>query len=254
MKRSFAMASVFVLLAFGSALAMTGSSIEPSNVTFGDMGDRDNILVIETTTSFLPQAMTELAVDFDYYYGSDFSGLDLSGYAHVFVGMDGGTVEEPSIVNVAAYVGGGGHLHFFGGTCWQPFAIAVDAHLTNNNVNDYCWAISGAPHFTVTDAGHYLAFALPGSYNFSNASAAYYSHRNTDAGAMVAATNGDGYSYLFNKMIGPGNFDWCISSAYESYWTDPGDHDVGLQIVSNMLYLGPTATEEGSWSSLKSLY
>ena len=56
-----------------------------------------------------------------------------------------------------------------------------------------------------------------------------------------------------SKAIGAGNFDWCINSCFEGYWFG-ADYDWGTQVVANMLNFGPTATEDGSWSALKSLY
>lgn len=256
MKRTIAIASMLALFMAGPALGHTGSSVAPSiEQGWFDGQNRESVLLIETSTTFLDQALIDLSVAYDYFAGDDFSGLDLSGYTHVFLGMDGGIVGEPSILNAANFVSNGGFLHFYGGTCWEPFAIAVDAHLVGNDTADYCWAmVGGTPHSTVTDVGHYLANLLPGTYNFADIAATYYATRTTDGGLAVAAVNGDGYNHLFSKSIGAGNFDWCINSAYETYYVNPNDYSWGLQVVSNMLLLGPTATEESSWSSVKALY
>jgi len=256
MKRIIAMASLLVMASFAMALAGTASSVEPSGVSFDQIvGDRDVVLLIETTTTAIDQALNDLGVVYDYFNGGDFSGLDLTPYDHVFLGMDGGLVEEPSIANAANYVNGGGHFHLYGGTCYQPFAIAINTHLVQNDINNYCWTtVGGTPHSTIVDAGHYLATSLPANYNFNDIAATYYQTRTTDAGLAVAAVNGDGYNHLFSKPIGSGNFDWCINSAYESYYLNPNDYNWFKQVISNMLFLGPTATQEGSWSTLKSLY
>jgi len=227
--------------------------IEPGDGAF--FGRDGEILVIETTDTFVPAALDMLGEVYDTFSGADFSAVDLSGYDHVFVCMDGGLIEEASIANVAAFANDGGCLHFFGGTCWQPYAQAMDEYLLANNSDDYCWTVSGAPHSTVTDAGHYLAVGLPASYDFLNTSAAYYSLRSTDGAALVAAVNGDGYDHLLSKDIGEGNFDICINSAYFAYWTEPSDWDWGMQVVANMLTCdGPVATENSSWSSIKAQY
>ena len=72
---------------------------------------------------------------------------------------------------------------------------------------------------------------------------------------MVAAVNGDGYAHLLSKDIGEGTFDICIYEAHEYAWGLPSDSDWGEQVVANMLTCaGPVATENTSWSSIKSLY
>jgi hypothetical protein len=255
MKRIFAMALIMV---FASSFAFASSSSNDiANENLGwiyQNGDREDVLLIETTDTFLGACLADLGVAYDYFFGGDFSALDLSGYQHVILGMDGGLVEEPSIVNAANFANAGGAFHIFGGTCWQPFAIAVNAHLLENNTNDYCWStVGGVPHTVVTDAGHYLANGLPADYTFNNLSASYYSLRPTDGAAAVAAVNGDGFDHLLSKAIGAGTFDICTNSSYGSYWAG-ADYDWGCQVVENMLNLGPTANEESSWSQVKSLY
>jgi len=220
-------------------------------------GDRvpQAILLIETTDSFIGQALTDLGHGYDLFSGADFSGVDLTAYTHVFVGMDGGLVEAPSIMNAAGWAMNGGCLHFFGGSCWQPFAQAMNDYLLENNVNDYCWSISAMPHSTVVDPGHYLANGLPVNHDFADPSASYYSLRSTDAGAAVAAVNGDDYDHLLSKSIGDGVFDICINSAYAPYWVDANDYDWGKQVVANMLECsGGIATDDQSWSNIKALY
>ena len=219
------------------------------------LGRDGAILVIETAATFVPQALDMLGETYDYFSGADFSAMDLSSYDHVFIAMDGGLVEEPSIANAAAFAENGGCLHFFGGTCWQAYAIAMNMYLLENDTDDYCWTISSSPNSTVTDAGHYLTAGLPASSDFVNNSAAYYSLRITDAAAMVGAVNGDGWPLLANKVIGEGMVDICLNSAYADYWSDPADWAWGEQVIANMLTCnGSVATENSSWSSIKAQY
>jgi hypothetical protein len=226
-----------------------------SNDGWTSHGSRNAVLLIETTSVALDQALTDLSVSFDVYASEDFSTLDLSPYTDVFVAMDGGAIEDASIVNVANWCAGGGHLHFYGGTCWYNYAVAMNAHLVQNDVNNYCWTeVYGAPHSQVTDAGHYLAYNLPTTYNFVDLAATFYQMRATDPSISVAAVNGDGYSHLFSKAIGAGNFDICINSSYGGYYTNPTDYDWLKQVVYNMLNQVPTPVENSTWGAIKALY
>jgi hypothetical protein len=250
--------AVALLIALGGWAHANDTATSPEIIN-GEDGwithDRQEVLLIETSTTALPRALDALGVSYDYFNGSDWSGLALADYNHVLVGMDGGLVEEPSIANVAGFVAAGGCLHFYGGTCWQPYAIAMDTHLLSNNVNDYCWTtVSGQPHSTIVDAGHYLATGLPGTYNFADLSATYYQMRTDDAAIAVAAVNGDGYDHLLSKVIGAGHFDICINSPYDSYYGNPGDFDWLTQVVANMVIDGPSPADQSTWGSIKALY
>lgn len=215
--------------------------------------NRATVLLIETTSTFVDEALNELGVAFDLYSGDDFSALDLGGYEHVFVAMDGGAVELPSVANVAGWAANGGCLHFLGGTAYEPYAIAVNDQLLQNATGDYFWSVSTTPHSTVTDAGHYLAANLPATYDFVETDCAYYQTRSTDGGATVAAVNGDGHDQLLAKPIGDGHFDLCINSPY--YFSVAVDYEWGKQVVANMLECdGPVASESSTWGELKSLF
>jgi hypothetical protein len=150
--------------------------------------------------------------------------------------MDGGTAEDGSVSNIASFANSGGALHILGGTCYQPYAIAMNTHLLQNNTADYCWeTVAGSPHSTVTNAGHYLAGGLPPTYNFDNINAMYYQLRPTDGAADVAAVNGDGFQHLLSKAIGAGSFDILTNSPESAYWGSADDFDWGCQVVQNML-------------------
>jgi len=215
---------------------------------------RTDVLLIETTETAIGSILGDLGVAHDLYTGDDFSTIDLSPYVHVIVAMDGGAIEEGSIANVAAFASGGGLLHFIGGTAWQPFAVAVNSHLVANEIDDYYWMISTIPHVTLTDPDHCLSVGLPGSYNFTDPSAAYYMIRVTDGAIDQAAENGDGYPLLFSKSVGSGWFDWCINSPYSLYWVDAGDYGWLLQVVTNMLQEMPSPVGETTWGRIKGLY
>lgn len=233
----------------------TSTNIDIELTEFGwDAQGGNAVLLIETTDTALDQALSDLGVGYDMFSGSDFSGLDLSGYTQVFLAMDGGLVEAPSIANIADFVNGGGCLHIYGGTCYQPYAIALNTYLLQNNTGDYCWTtVGGFPHSQVTDAGHYLAQSLPGEYNFVDIAATYYQTRSTDAATDVAAVNGDGYDHLMSKTIGSGNFDICINSPFYAYYFNQSDYDWLKQVVDNMLKCGsgPIATESTTWGQIK---
>ncbi len=192
-----------------------------------------------TTTGSVQQALTDLGETFDYFSGSDWSGIDLNPYDVVIIGMDGGTVEAASVQNVANFANNGGLLIIIGGTCYANWANAVNTYLLLNNTADYCWTISSTPHLTVTDPGNPLAAGLPGSYNFLNSSAAYYQIRSLDPATSVAAVNGHGYDALFSKPIGAGNLIWFINSAYSGYWGNAADYNVLRTIISNAIIQQP---------------
>jgi hypothetical protein len=223
-----------------SAQDFASTSSNPSAVaaplTPAPLVPAGGVLLIETTTTFLPQCLDDLGVTYDSFSGSDFSAVDLSGYGHVIVGMDGGLVNDPSIANVEAFATAGGALHFVGGTCWEPYALAVDNRLLEHDTADYCWTtVSGSPDSTVVDPGNPLAAGLPATYDFDNNSATYYSLRPMDAAAAIAAVNGDGYDHLLSKPIGAGTFDILTNSPSDDYWESADDYNWGCQVVQNML-------------------
>jgi hypothetical protein len=254
------LAAVLLLGLGGSAIAHETSSdiaIPLENGGWDGEAGGNDVLLIETISTALGAALTSLSVPYDLYQGQDFSGLDLSPYTHVFLAMDGGLVENPSIQNLANFANDGGCAHIYGGTCYQPYAIALNTHLLLNNINDYCWTtVNGLPHSTVVDNAHYLAQGLPATYTFVDIAASYYQTRSTDGAAAVAAENGDGYDHVMSKAIGNGSVDLCINSPSEVYYQNGSDFDWLTQVVSNMLDCGaaPTATESATWGGIKAIY
>jgi PKD repeat protein len=233
----------------GTAVTLEGAS--SPDVLFQPAEPRitmQSILYIATTdtSQSVERALNELGYAYDYIYGTDWTGIDFSPYDVVIVGMDGGGMTVASIAKVRTdVIDQGKRLIFLGGTCWYDFADGVNQYLVLNDTGDYCWTISGTPHFTVVDPGHPLAQGLPPSYDFINSSAAYYQMRATDPDLEVVAVNGDGYDDLFYKNMnfplgrgGPtqgGDMIWFINSVYSSYWTNQADFDVLKQIVSNSI-------------------
>jgi|GEM_PF-6567337 len=237
MKRIISLGMLFLCLG-GSAWAATSSTGTDSEVQEGWLQGpgRAPVLLIETISSALDEVLIDLGVAFDTYYGADFSALDLSTYEHVFLGMDGGIVEEPSVLNIANYAASGGALHIYGGTQYIPWVEALDAHLLGNDVTAYNWTIvSGLPHTQMINPGHYLARDLPASFTFVDPAASYYQLRPADPNLHVAAVNGDGIDHLFAKNHGAGTLDACTNSPTEGYYTDPGDLAWMRQVVINML-------------------
>lgn len=250
--------SIFLFLLVGlAAFAQAAETSSGDDIVLQREGwevgpNRATVLLIETTDTFVDEALTELGVAFDHFFGDDFSAIDLGGYEQVFVAMDGGMIELPSVANVAGWAASGGCLHFLGGTGYQPYAQALNDQLLLNDTTAL-WTISTAPHSTVTDAGHYLAANLPASYTFTEDDCAYYMTRATDPGATVAAVNGDGHDQLLAKPIGEGHFDICINSPF--YFSVAVDYEWGKQVVANMLMCdGTVASESSTWGELKSLF
>jgi hypothetical protein len=141
MKRLLVIAVLLMGVAGYAYASDTASQPQVSSLDSGWVSQdlRSTVLLIETTSVALDQALTELGAAFDVYAGDDFSAVNLAPYTDVFVAMDGGLVVDASIVNVANWCAAGGHLHFYGGTCWYDYAVAMNTHLVQNNFNDYCW-------------------------------------------------------------------------------------------------------------------
>lgn len=217
---------------------------------------RNSVLLLETTSTALGRALTACGVGYDEAFGPPFPSP--AGYAAVFLGMDGGLLEDSDIAPLADYAASGGCLNFYGGTCWQDYAISMNNRLVNNDINNYCWTeVFTQPEMTVTDPGCCLASGLPGTYNWTDLGASFYQFRSNDTGlACVAAVNGDGFNMLFSKSIGSGNFNYCIDSAYDGYYSNQTDFNVLQQIVCNMSNCcgGPNPTQETSWGQIKSTY
>ncbi len=233
----------FALLAlFGlqAAAAQTTSSAEvgPSsqNIIRGA-----NVLLLETTDTALDTILAGLGQPFDQIGSEVWTGIDFSPYDIVFVGMDGGLVDPPSLAALRAHViDAGNRVCFFGGSCYDGFVNGVDASLLDVDTVDFCWTISSAPHFTLVDAGHPMAVGLPGSMTFATAEAACYQLRPTDANLDVVGVNGDGFDGLFFKGTdfpggGNGQLVWLTNSPFASYWLNPGDSGFLTQVVSNCL-------------------
>ena len=245
------------LASYAGASSSTGDIIPTLEGWVAQRGA--NVLVIQTgapVQNSIARALNDLAVPFDFFQGSDYSGVDLSPYDHVIVGMDGGLVNNASVQHLADFARQGGCAHTYGGTCIFEYAAALNQHLLQNDQNNWCWAIvGGTPDVTVTNAAHYLASGLPATYNFVDDAASFYQTRATDPAFQVAARNGDGYNMLGSKLIGAGSFDICINSPSDAYYTNPTDYNWLKQVVANMLTCGAaTAVEPATWGKIKALY
>lgn len=200
------------------------------------------IALVETGMSVADsviKALNELDRKFDFFDTADFSDIDFSSYDAVVVAMDGGTIEEPSVQNLANYTTGGGNLVMLGGTGLIPFANAVDAHLLEIDETLWGWSsVSVSPHLAVRNTNHPLTDGLPDSYDFTASGATYYMIRSEDAVARVMAENGDGFATLIQKPLGSGHLNWFINSPNANYWTDAADYNILKTIIRNMLAQG----------------
>jgi len=256
MVRKLVLAGLLVVGVAGLSFAgNTTTAPSISNFTHQSGAPTNNtVALLETTTTALGGVLTSLGVTFDDYQGPPFPTA-LSQYTDVFLGMDGGLMEPSDVQNLANYANAGGHLHFFGGTCWQDYVNGMNTYICQNNVNNYCWTTVGStPDVRVTDPNNCLAHGLAATYNFTNIDASYYQFRATDPAIAVAADNGDGYHMLFSKVLGSGTFDICINSSFVSYWAG-NDLAWMTQVVTNMLHCGaPVPTKTTSWGSIKNNY
>jgi hypothetical protein len=217
-----------------------GPSATPTPVT---------ILVLDTAPdpNAVVHALNEIGVGFTVMSTEDWTGINYGPYSTVIAAMDGGLISQASIQAVRTnVVDAGKRLIFIGGTCWQDFAIGVNTYLLGNDINNYCWTMSGLPSWTLTNPSHGLAAGLPATHNWADPGAGYYQTRPTDPLAEYVARNGDDVSIYFYKNAGfAGDFIWFTSTAFEYHWTWQPDFDMFKQIVYNSLYYvhsGPTLT------------
>jgi len=239
----------------GASFAGVGSSNPAiNNGMHGGQNNRATVAVLETTTTSLGAALTSLGIAYDDYMGPPWN-INYSQYTHIYVGMDGGLVEPTDLQPLATWANGGGFLHFYGGTCWQDYAIGMNTYIDENNTSNYCWTeVSGQPEMSIVDPTNCLAAGLPATYNWGNMAASFYQFRTTDPANMVAADNGDGYHMLFNKTMGSGRFDYCIDSSYNGYYSGQ-DMTILTDIVANMYNcIPPVPVQQTTWGSIKSTY
>ncbi len=213
------------------------------------------LLIVPIKDCVMDQVLSDLGVSYDRWSSPYFVTVDLTPYEHVIVALDGPAIEEPSIAHVAAWARAGGYLHFYGGTEYELYALALDVHLLRNDVKNFAWAESAQPHATITNGAHYLAAGLPAVYNFEDTEASYYQTRSNDPAVSVAARNGDGYDLLISKVVGQGSFDICVNSPTDKYYWWPSDYEWCRQVVANMLACGgSTPTESATWGRVKMLF
>ena len=238
---------VFVGLVLAASLShaeYTGGSnpaIEPPNDHARIL--QNTVLVLETTdtTDSIQAVLTNLTVPFDLISSTDWTGIDFSPYDIVIVGMDGGSITEASVQAIrTGVIDAGKRACFVGGSSWADFANGVNNNIIGLDTANYGWAISAAPHVTVTDPGHPLAQGLTSPMTFANISAAYYMARLTDADMEVVAVNGDGQPCIVFKGSnfpggGSGEFLWFINSAFGDYWGDAGDFAFLQQVIDNFI-------------------
>lgn len=215
--------------------------------------DPPSILHIYTvaTGGSIQRALDELGYTYSLYGGIDWTGIDFTPYDIVLIGVDGGAVEEASLAKIRSdVIDAGKRAIFFGGTCYQPFALGVDEYLVPNDTNNYCWALPASPHWTVVNSNHPLATGLPATYNFVNPSASYYQLRATDPTLEVVAENGDGHAAFFYKghtfplpggtgSLSGGDLIWFINSPFQNYWQNEADFALLKQVVQNALTYEP---------------
>jgi hypothetical protein len=200
----------------------------------------NTVLLLETTDTALDTALGSLGQPFDSIVSDVWTGIDFSPYNIVFIGMDGGLIDEADVAAVrSGAIDAGVRVCWFGGTSLSEFANGVEISLMDIDAN-ISWTISTTPHFTVVNPAHPMAASLPGSMTFASPEAAFYMLRPTDAAITVAGENGDGFDSLFFKGSGfpgggTGELVWLTNSPFASYWTVPGDMAFLTQVVDNCL-------------------
>lgn len=224
------LSALFVLLVW---FVGEGVGQDHSQAAF-DHPDRATVLLIETVNTFLVPALDDLGITYDYFLGDDYSEIDLYGYDHVFVAMNGGFVEDASVVRAASYAKEGGHLHFWGGTTHEPYMEALNLYLLPCDLDSLSWAWPEEPHSTIEHIGHFLANGLPVTHNFTTSNPAAYQTRAFGGPATVVAVNGDKHPQLLTRSFGAGRFDICVNNPGVSDWST-ADLVWGKQVVWNVL-------------------
>ncbi len=196
-------------------------------------------LVIQTSGSITVSVLgilNNLGFHYNFVQANIFTGLNLSNYNTIILGMDGGAVDYASMAYLATVVNAGAKLIVLGGSAWAPYASGLNDFFIHINTNNYNWTtVAGSPEFSITAPGNPLAAGLPLNYNFSNVSASYYMARVTDGSAVTVATNGDGFACLTTKAIGAGGITMFINAPDDSYWSNPADSNVLRTVISNAL-------------------
>jgi len=216
----------------------------------GRENDREeDILVVATTTvdGSVLQVLNDLGLLYDYVNTAIWDDALFEGYPTIIVAMDGGTIEESSVLALANAANAGAQVISIGGTNWTPYYTGMQNYIIGHT-GEQGWTTSSTPHLQVTDPGHPLAQGLPAEYTFNNTSASYYMLRANDPEMSTAAHNGDGWPDLFAKPLGSGSYAAFLNSAYYSYWSDASDYAILSTVMTNML--GYAAT---SWLSVAPL-
>jgi hypothetical protein len=236
-------ASVAILLtgALGEAAQGASSPAVKAGSEKRIRGVGNTVLLLETTDTALDAALGSVGQPFDNIVGDVWTGIDFTPYDIVFIGMDGGGIDQADVAAVrSGVIDAGKRVCWFGGTALPEFAAGVEASIMDIDTVNFFWTISTTPHFTVTNPAHPMAASLPASMNFSNGNAAFYMLRPTDATITVAGDNGDGFDGLFFKGTGfpgggTGELVWLTNSPFASYWSAPGDMAFLTQVVDNCL-------------------
>jgi hypothetical protein len=225
------------LVPTGNPIVPVGSSSNAAVQPFQSRINDNSILLLTTTdvSQSVGRALTELGFGYDSIYVPPITGIDFAPYDIVMLAMDGGL---PSYADVQALrtgvIDAGKKLVFFGGTCVQDFAIAVNDLIIQNDINNYCWQITSPPQWTITDPTHPLADGLPLNYNYAGYGAGYYSQRVTDPDTEQVAVNGENWPAFLRKST-DGDFIWYVDSPYSYYWSDANDFAFLKQLVNNVV-------------------
>jgi hypothetical protein len=201
----------------------------------------NNVLLLETTDTALDNALNALGQPFDQIVSEDWTGIDFSPYNIIFIGMDGGLIDQADVAAIRTNaINAGKRVAWFGGTALPEFVAGVEASLMDVDTGNFGWSVSNTPHFTLVNPGHPMGTGLPATMNFGNSSAAFYMLRPTDAAIQVVGHNGDGFNSLFFKGSGfpgggTGQLIWLTNSPFVDYWSIPSDMAFLTQVVSNCL-------------------
>ena len=130
--------------------------------------------------------LTGLGYNYTFVQTNVLSGLSLSSYSTVILGMDGGTISYSDMGYLASAVNAGTKLIILGGSGLQIFAQGVNDFFIQVNTNIYTWTtVSGTPDLTVTSPSPRIGRGPSGASIFLNHSATYYMARVMDGAATT---------------------------------------------------------------------
>ena len=194
-------------------------------------------LVIGNAQPTTVAALASLGATYETSAAS-WSSLDLKSYRTVFACSDGGNMTAAEVQALGDAASAGTTVNLLGGTALTTFTDAVNTYLLNVDTANYNWKISNTtPNMSVVLPAHRLAYGLPGTVNFADASCNYHQLVPTGVGTQVAVQNNQAHPALVTRYKGRGKANLLTHSPYY-FGSSAGDAAWFRQVIANMLDSG----------------